>query len=223
MEKKTLTAIIAIVILIAVFTAVFVYYSKELEKSQHFIFKGVNSDYTFDIVRLEGVKGLFYKTFIYVTYDNNEKYKIYITFKNDPRELDDISFEDSNSILYNEANKKDKIYITQDLDLPNLSQKTSTVAAMDITKVTYGLANVFIYNIPTESAYTNLTQDLIDRGINQITCKNADKTAGVILIKIGSENRIYKENDNCVVLEAKTYDDITRVTDRFIMNIIGIF
>ena len=94
---------------------------------------------------------------------------------------------------------------------------------MDITKVTYGLANVFIYNIPTESAYTNLTQDLIDRGINQITCKNADKTAGVILIKIGSENRIYKENDNCVVLEAKTYDDITRVTDKFIMNLIGIF
>lgn len=220
MKKSTITAIIVIIALISIFVGTIIYYGNVIKEGYHYTYKGADgSDYTIDIIRLEGVKGLFHKVTFVLARDDGKIYKYSTIFRNGPKDLEDIPLEFSRDILYDGNDTKKKIFITQDPDLPGNSSTTSTVSALDISKITNGLSNVYIYGIPTDMAYTEDTE----KGFEKINCANATDSIGVILIKIGDENKIYKENDNCVVLEAKTYDDITKLSDKFIMHLIGIF
>ncbi|MDD5650884.1 MAG: hypothetical protein PHF86_10795 [Candidatus Nanoarchaeia archaeon] len=225
MEKKTIIGIIVVIAIISVVIGTIIYSGKVIKEGYHYLYKGVDgSDYTFDVIRLEGVKGLYNQVTFSLGRDDGKIYKYSTLFRNNPNDLENIPLENSkDSILYNGNNKKGKIYITQDQNLPGNSSKTSTVAALDISKITNGMANVYIYAVPTELTFINLTEDLKLQGLKEIDCSDATKDIGVILIELGKENRIYKENDNCVVLEARTYEDITKVSDKFIMHLIGIF
>ena len=224
MEKKYIQGIIAVIILISIFTATFIYYSNLVKEGYHYTYDGANSEYSFDVVRLEGVTSLFHKAYFTLSRDDGKIYKYYTLFRNSPMDLEDIPLEQSSqSILYNGEDKKTIIYITQDPNLPAESGKVSSLAVLDITKITGSLGNNPIYGVPTKMTFTSLTPELEGSEIKEITCEDASDETGVVLIKMGEDNKIYKDNDNCVVLEAKSYSDITRVTDKFIMHLIGIF
>ncbi|MBU0929954.1 MAG: hypothetical protein KJ623_02690 [Nanoarchaeota archaeon] len=225
MKKNTIIAIIVFVALISIFVGTIIYYGNIIKEGYHYTYKGADgSDYAIEVIRLEGVKGLFQRVTFALSRDDGKLYKYSTLFRNSPMDLEKIPMEPSrDSILYNGNDAKTQIYITQDTSLPGNSSRTSTVAALDIMKLTYGLSNVYIYGVPTELAYMNITPEQEQMEIKDIDCSDASDEIGVILIKLGSENKIYKENDNCVVLEAKSYDDITKVTDKFNMHLIGIF
>ena len=55
-----------------------------------------------------------------------------------------------------------------------------------------------------------------------ITCNDVRDHQGVILLKIGENNRIYSDN-GCIILEAKSNKDLIRVSDRLILDILGVF
>jgi len=224
MERKYVIGIIATIAMIATFAATFVYYSRVIEAGYHYTYKGADgSDYSFDVVRLEGVNGLFQKAYFTLSRSDGKVYQYYTMFRNSPMDLESIPLEKSRDILYNKNEKKKQIYITQDPGLPKDSGKISTLAVLDITKITGSLGAVTIYGVPTEMTFTSLTPDLNGTSIKKITCDNATNETGVILIKMGDADKIYKENNNCIVLEAKSYADITKVSDKFVMHLIGIF
>lgn len=225
MERKYIIGIIAIVAIIATFAATFVYYSRVIEAGYHYTYKGADgSDYSFDVIRLEGVNGLFNKAYFSLARDDGKIYNYYTMFRNSPMDLKSIPMEKSSSdILYNKNEKKKQIYITQDPNLPKDSGKISSLAVLDISKITGSLGGVTIYGVPTKMAFTSLTPDMEGTDIKKITCDDATDEIGVILIKMGDADKIYKENNNCVILEAKSYSDITKVSDKFVMHLIGIF
>lgn len=225
MENKLIIGIIVVIALISVFVGTVVYTGKVIEEGYHYTYKGVDgSDYAFDVIRLEGVKGIFNQVTFSLGRDDGKIYKYSTLFRNSPMDLENIPLENcKDNLLYTGEDRKSQIYITQDINLPGNSSKTSTVSAMDISKITNGMANVYIYAVPTELTFTSLTEDLKSQGLKEIDCKDATKDIAVIKIQLGKENKIYRENENCVVLEAKSYDDITKLSDKFIMHLIGIF
>ncbi len=224
MEKKYIIGIIVIVALIATFAATFVYYTKVIEAGYHYTYKGADgSDYSFDVVRLNGINGLFNKAYFTLKRDDGKIYQYYTMFRSSPMDLESIPLEKSRDILYNQNEKKKQIYITQDPNLPKESGQISALAVLDITKITGSLGAVTIYGVPTEMVFTSLTSDLNGTNTKEITCDDATNETGVILIKMGDTDKIYKENNNCVVLESKSYADIIKVSDKFIMHLIGIF
>ena len=225
MEKKYLIGIIAAVAVIAIFVATLVYYSNVIEEGYHYTYQGADgSDYSFDVVRLEGINGLFHKAYFSLGRDDGKIYKYYTMFRNSPMDLEQIPLEKvSSDILYNKDEKKKQIDVTQNPGLPSESGKISSLAVLDITKITGSMGGVTIFGVPTKMAFTSLTPDMEGTEIKEIDCSDASDDTGVILLRIGDANKIYRENENCVILEAKSYADITKVSDKFVMHLIGIF
>ena len=77
--------------------------------------------------------------------------------------------------------------------MPSESGKISSLAVLDITKITGSMGGVTIYGVPTEMAFTSLTPELEGTEIKEIDCSDASNDIGVILLRIGEKNKIYSD------------------------------
>jgi len=151
----------------------------------------------------------------YVTYLNDDKKYIpkYIPFRYGPKSLENIPVE---SGINNKLLNKKFIYITRD---PNVTSEI-TLASIEIAKV-IGTADYGVFKIPTKGAITRPISNVNPDDIPIITCGDADKETGVILLSIGSENSIYSAGE-CVVVESKNNSEIIKVADRLVYNLLGV-
>lgn len=230
MKKTHLVTIIVFLIVLSIFTGGFIYYKHYLEEGKTYTYNGAEATFEFEIVKKPGIDLLFHRVYVYLTRDGKE-IKYYINMRNSPMSVENIPFEDvRDKILYSNG-KNTTYYITQDPDLPIQSNKISTLAVMNINRVTAGSVvkeegfetSIIIYGIPTKSAVTRLTPDYEGTSIPIKDCKDATREEPVFKLLIGDENRIYKDGDWCVVLEAKSYEDLLKVADKFVYNLIGVF
>ncbi len=232
MKKQHLTSIIVFLVLVSTFTGGFLYFKNYLEEGKTYTYEGPEGSFDFEVVKKPGIDLTFHRVYVYLTRGGKEL-KYYINMRNSPMDVEDIPFENiRDRILYSNG-KNTTYYITQDPNLPSESNKISTLAVMNINRVTAGSVvdkdgfkvDVIIYGIPTKAAVTSLTPELEAKGVPKKDCSDATREAPVFKLLIDDENKIYTDENNkwCVILEAKSYEDLLKVVDKFVYNLIGVF
>lgn len=153
----------------------------------------------------------------YVSYKGDaNNYKYALPFRYGPKQLEDISVNDN--VNANVLNKK-YIYITLN---PKYSGK-AILATIDLAKV-LGTADYGVFKIPTEGALTYLTdnQTNLTDTTPIITCNQVTKDVGVIMLLIGEKNRAYTNVQGCVIIEALDDENLIKVADRVVYDLLGV-
>jgi uncharacterized protein YpmS len=210
--------ILAIAIIFLLMVAVGIYLGLKLNKSNNdsYYYTGINGEkFAFQVVKTGNITQHIIRVHIIGT--NSDKL---IPLDYGPKELEGISLEANiNQKVLGTNLAKTFIYITQDPKLPNQTNIDSFLAVQDIAKVT-GTAPYSVFQIPTRAAYTY--DDNSSEFAEFIDCRYANSKIGVILLKLGNENKIYSEND-CVIVEAKNGKDLRKTTDKLIYALLGVF
>ena len=142
----------------------------------------------------------------------------WIPFYYHPTELEDIPVEPGlRSKFFEIADNQGKIFITLD---PDSESNKVVIAGVEISRITggkYGLLNV-----PTSSAFIKPpTTSTTETGTPIVRCEHSNNQTMVIWIALSELNLAYSQN-YCVILEAKTYEDMIRVADRTMYHLLGI-
>src|SRR3989344_6744361 len=152
-----------------------------------------------------------------------------VPLRSDPRQIENIPINLSMITWMPKAREADnynldadKIYMTFS---PNYSGGDLALAGGELARV-FGTAGYGIYNVPTGGAYIEAPKFYSE--VPVITCTNAgrggpagESIIGVIWFKLGDENRVYNDGD-CVILEGKSYTDLIKVADRFLLEVLGV-
>src|SRR3989344_2594678 len=211
--------VMSVVIFFVVFGSLRIYRIFKAEGSTY-TYDGATGQFSFDIIENNGLKQHVVR--VYVFEDDRKEHEKVIPLRYGPKEMDDITVEkDIDNLVLLDLSKEDTlknlIYITQDPKLVEESQRDSIVASLEIMKVV-GDYSFGVYKIPIQMAYTSKGST----NLPIITCKDTDNGKGVILLKYGGANRIYSE-EGCVILEATTSEDIIKVADRLVLDLLGVF
>ena len=160
-------------------------------------------------------------SYVLQVYSTGREYLI--PFRHNPKELEDIKLDEkARDVILSSGDKaKKKIYITQDPDLPKLTDSESALAVVEINKVT-GQAYYGIFKIDTISALTRETDRSKELELPIKTCNDASNEESVILLTMGNESSIDVDG-NCVVVEGKDGKDLFRVTDKLVMHLLTVF
>ena len=110
------------------------------------------------------------------------------------------------------------VFLTMD---PELTSRVA-IAPIEIGRI---LGNKYdLLNIPVKSALTKIPegklQDYNDTIIK--TCEDATEVEAVFLFISGNKTMVYEEN-NCVIIQGVSDDDIIKAADRLAYGIIGVF
>ena len=130
-----------------------------------------------------------------------------IETKYHPMDVEDIKIDfNPKSVIKN----KQHIYVAIDPYDTRLTGKT-TIAGMELK----ALIEPFFKTAVT-SAFTKEKNNYTLK-----TCPEQNKTEAVFLLAIGNETKIFK-NDNCIILEAITQEDLIKEADAVIFRLLSI-
>ncbi len=141
-------------------------------------------------------------------YINNNEQPYLIATRYNPKDLENID-------AYDGLRKdliKETLYVAVDPD----SSSKATIAYTEIDKHTQ---NPFLFNLPT---YPGIIKEVKESAIPIITCNNVSEKTSVILFKIGKENKVFREENGCVILEATNEDNLIMVADRLVLTLLDI-
>jgi hypothetical protein len=132
----------------------------------------------------------------------------FLQLRHQPRDLEDIEVD---------PEIRDLILSKEGLALTIHSNLTSraVLGAMDIANILG--RRLGLYGIQAIGATTEYAND----GTPVITCNEIDDAMNVAWLKLGNKTQIYLEN-NCIIIEGQTEEDITRAADRLIYNILQV-
>lgn len=150
---------------------------------------------------------------------NNEGIEYSIFLRNSPVDVESVELEDVRESLLEGGIRK--IYVTQDYNLPNLTEKLSTVAVIEFGRI-LGTNQFGLYGVPTQSAYTTLEGLMGDYKIPVKTCSDIGDGVKVIYLKLGSSNRVYMEKE-CVIIEGVDGYGLVLSADKFAYHLLGVF
>lgn len=218
--------IVTLLIILIIAAATFYLISKGIPKKQEgleqyktYTYSGPGGDYIFTIVPNPEGSGA-----RHVIEVNAGDVVYRYPLRYGPKELEEIpiSGDVKEKLLFNGQTQKNTIYITQDPELPDKTDKFSAIAVIDINQVT-GPASYGAFKIPTITAVTYENNSSIKNKLPVITCKDSSSKVGVIEIKLGAENKITQDENGCVILEGVDGQGILRVADKLILNMLGVF
>jgi len=154
----------------------------------------------------------------WITVVQKEDQPYYIPFYYHPLELEDIPVEkDLRAKFFEIRDNNGSIFITLD---PDSESNKIVIAGVEISRITGGRYDLL--NVPTRSAFIKPPTEIAsETNIPIITCMHASDKTMVIWLTLSDINIAYS-NGYCVILEAKTYDDMIRVADRLMFHLLGI-
>lgn len=166
-----------------------------------------------------------YNNFEFVFQDNlwytmvekgNQPY--WVPFYYHPRQLEDIPVETGlRAKFFALRDNNGSIYITMD---PDGEDNKIVIAGVEIAKIT-GQAYQLL-NVPTHSAFINPPKNAsVNSETPIVTCAQASNRTLVIWLTLSDKNIAYSRG-NCIILEARTYNDTVRVADRTMYDLLGI-
>ncbi len=166
-------------------------------------------------------RNYFYNGYSFVNYDNlwwtqiqsKDKTLYDIPFKHSPKELENYIIEPGLPLVL--LKNKKLIYMSIN-KTENISDSKMGIAALELARITGKRYNMF--NIDTIGAYTTFTEPIVP----VITCANSSNTTAVVIYTVGQMNRAYSDN-NCIIIEGTSEDEVIKVADRFAYEILGIF
>lgn len=222
-EKKIIVTLL-VILLIAGGTVYLIY--KNTHKTtlqdnslQTYIYSGPGGDYRFTVV--PDADGTSMRQVIEVK-AGNSIYRYPLRYG--PKDLESIPMSGGakENLLFNGQVQKNTLYITQDPNLPDQTDKLSAIAVIDINEVT-GTASYGAFKMPTITAVTYETNGSIKNNLPVVTCKDSTNKVGVIELKLGPENKISQEPNGCVILQGVDGQGIIKVADKLILNMLGVF
>ncbi len=215
MNRRKIELLIAWIVIFAVIISFFVIRARS---SHSFTYQGKNAEYKFDVQQIGVVT--FYRPHVVF----NGKEYVY-AFRNKPQDLKDISLEEGLENKLNRPKGLQDLYVTKDVNLTTLtSGSVSVIVAPMITIL--GKTDAGLYQIRVTSAYTSFhagepIAPVVDCSTVNLNAK-VNKTIGVVLVKLGNENKVYSDGD-CIVVEGKDTDGLVKSAEKFAYNLIGVF
>jgi len=181
----------------------------------HYIYTGPSGDFKFDVINVANVKVNLVHVFII---SGGKELDYRLTFRNNPNNLEDIDVDISADLQ--ETIIKNNVYLTQDPGLPNLTNGESTIAMIELGRIT-GTAYYSIYKIPTINAITKKSERGGELGIPIVSCKNVTKIISVVEFRSGEDTKVYEEN-GCIIVQGKDGTELIRAADRLTFTLLGV-
>lgn len=162
-----------------------------------------------------------------ITFHNIDLYvagnKYSLPIRNSPKELESIPVTGLDKLSWLKPIKEsdnydvtaNTIFLTFD---PDMSGGDLIIAGGEIVRV-LGSGSGGIYKKLVQGAFTRSVNGTTSTKTK--TCEDATKYVGIIRLELGGENKVYTEGD-CVILEGKSYPDLIRVSDRFLLALLGV-
>jgi hypothetical protein len=214
-EKKELRKVnylFYILIFLLIFAVIFIV---KAYFNTHYIYTGPSGEFNFDVIRVADIK--VHLVHVFLTKAGKE-YEYRLTFRNGPKKLEDINIEIADSVA--ETIVRDTIYLTQDPELPNLTNGKSTIAMIELGRIV-GTAYYSIYKRPTISSVTRESEEGKGLGIPVIDCGNVTNKISVVKFRLGDKTRVY-EKDGCVIVQGENGDELIRAADRLTLTLLGV-
>ncbi len=207
-NKRVFILLLAFLLIIAVFAA-FAYFTSKPYNMYYY------NGFAVSKVRYKVAPSVTFHSLEFKTQDKTYN----VPLRNDPRALEDIEVGDLTTKWVKKTTNPnynifaDKIFLTFD---PSLSGGDLIVAGGEIVRI-LGREAYGVYKIPTGGAFTALT----DSGTIIKKCDDATKSEGIIELRLGNKTAVYREND-CIIVEGTTYNNLIRAADRFILALLGV-
>ncbi|MEK6936681.1 MAG: hypothetical protein AABW58_01265 [Nanoarchaeota archaeon] len=135
----------------------------------------------------------------------NDQNPHYISVRYDPRTLDYIEIEEN----IKERVIREEVFITL---TPELTSE-SVIAAAEIAKI---IGNQFLFNLPVKTALTYKKENIPVK-----TCSDVTTTESIIVLRLGEESKVFKQEE-CIIVEGKTEEEIIKASTKFILDLLGI-
>jgi len=217
LEKKQEKTIVIVLILVILALAFAVSYSVYSRTNKEYTYSGPAGNFSFVLDRHTGndmhilalpymPNSLWEKTFL-------------IPFNYGPEEVEGIYTEDVREFIINSP----EIYMVRDVYLDEKTQNNLVVAMLTLDRVIgQEMLEPPIYNIPI--SFAAIEENSLSQRLNLpiMTCEDAHAVTTVIWFKEGAENKIYKENEHCVVVEFKEGDNPIKSATRLVYHITGV-
>lgn len=172
-------------------------------------YEGKNGDY--DITKSRVGNVIFYHISVFV-----DEHEYIYSFRNHPKDLEDVPLENNLQAYLNRPNKTDVVYFTVDYGLSEMTRAGSVLAGISFSQILDG--DFAIYNIPVRSGYTSYVRDEVP----VVDCGNVSSSVAVIYMKLGNESKIYSENE-CIIIQGRGEEGIIRAGEKFAYYLLGVF
>jgi len=213
-QEKSIIVFLILLILAVSFTIGYVVFSRTTSEYQY---TGPGGIYNFTLDKHTG--NPVHILSIYQNIDNLFWHRYLIPFNYGPKDLEYISIEDVKQVV----KSSQKIYITRDVYLDLKTNNELIVAMLTVDRIVgQEMLDPPVLNIPTLLASIEDNDRTQELNLPIVTCSDADSSNTVIWFKEGSETRIYKENDNCIVAEFKEGEDPIKVGTALAYHIMGV-
>lgn len=139
-------------------------------------------------------------------YKGNQPYLLQL--RHDPRTLENISIDQN---IREIVLSKPTLATTVDKNLTS----RAVLGAIDIANILgrrLGLYGIQVMGATTE--FANNQTYVID-------CTDVQENLNVAVLKLGEETKVYLEDD-CIILQGETEEDINRAADRFVYHILEV-
>jgi hypothetical protein len=200
-DRQVATLILLFVLLFGLFIGIYYYNQKVKYGPYAFDYNG------YEVIYLDQGNGPIYKLKVFL---RGSVEASYINLRRDPRDIDDISIK---------VNKEDvlakfRLYITMH---PTNLTSTSVLAGAEISKIT---GNQYLYGIPTTGAVILPVEGKV---VDIRTCNDVTNEVGIILLQLGSENKVYSDENGCVIVQGITEENLidgANLLDLYLLGVI---
>lgn len=150
--------------------------------------------------------------------------KLYnVPFRNNPQDLEDIRVTGLDGIAWltevEESNNydilADNVFITFD---PTQLDGSDTIIAGGTLVRAFGSGQGGIYHKQVSGAFTKAING---SSTQVVTCDDASQEQGVVMLRLGEEDRVYTIND-CILVEGITYDGLIMSSEKLLLTLLGV-
>ncbi|MBS3152139.1 hypothetical protein J4230_01880 [Candidatus Woesearchaeota archaeon] len=207
-EKKTLW--VALVIFVVLILIILVgYFVRVYLSNGYYNYEGKNGEYKIWKSKVGSV--IFYHVSVF-----QEDQEYIYSFRNHPKDLEEIYLEPG---LISELNRPKgirKLYVTQDVELANMTDADSVLGIAAFEQMLTG--NFGIYNLDISNVYNTS----FENKTLPITCANVTNNIAVVYIKVGDETKVYSQY-GCIIIEGRGGNGIIKAGEKFAYNLLGVF
>ena len=138
-------------------------------------------------------------------------------FRNRPEDLEKLYLEPGIRDKLNRPNGVRVLYVTRDVGIRDLTNNYDIIALAPLEQI-LGSGAPGLYRLNLINAYTSFFKKDTDIA----TCNKVNKQTAVIYLKLGTENKVYSQND-CVIIEGKDSEGLIMAAEKLAYHTIGVF
>jgi hypothetical protein len=144
-----------------------------------------------------------------VAYLDEQPY--HLQLRNDPKSTENITI---NSEIKELILEKEAIFFTLDPNFNSVPVLGATEMA-NIFGTRLGIFNKRVFGAITKEADPP-TGNIV------VNCNNVSVKSNIVRLQVGDETKVYKEENNCIIVQGTDEWEIIRASDRLIYDVLGV-